>query len=116
MLVPRAVEVDSQIITVFDPIVAHARSSRSPPTSTPAGCSAERPAIIVGGELQLSMLDLTYEPSNGVYLAPLQMQANNGILVIDDFGRQTASPPRSSSTAGSSRSTAASTTCRSATA
>ena len=47
-----------------------------------------RPAIIAGGELQLSQLDLTYEPSSGVYIAPLQMQANNGVFVIDDFGRQ----------------------------
>jgi hypothetical protein len=38
------------------------------------------------------MLDLTYEPSNGVYLAPIQMQANNGVLVIDDFGRQLMTP------------------------
>ena len=59
------------------------------------------------------MLDLTYEQSSGVYIAPLQMQANNGIFVIDDFGRQTSSRPRRCSTAGSSRSTARSTTCRS---
>jgi hypothetical protein len=52
----------------------------------------ERPAIIVGGELSMNMLDLTLETSNGVYIAPLQMQANNGIFVIDDFGRQTMSP------------------------
>ncbi len=38
------------------------------------------------------MMDLTYEASNGIYLAPIQMQANNGLLVIDDFGRQTVSP------------------------
>ena len=37
-------------------------------------------------------MDLTYEASNGIYLAPIQMQANNGLLVIDDFGRQTVSP------------------------
>jgi hypothetical protein len=38
------------------------------------------------------MMDLTFEPNSGVYLAPIQMQANNGLLVIDDFGRQIISP------------------------
>ena len=38
------------------------------------------------------MMDLTFEPNSGVYLAPIQMQANNGLLVIDDFGRQGISP------------------------
>jgi hypothetical protein len=36
----------------------------------------------------LSQLDLTLEAASGVYVAPLQMQANNGVFVIDDFGRQ----------------------------
>src|SRR5690606_32642807 len=51
-----------------------------------------RPAIMAGGELTTASLDLTHEAANGIYLAPLQMQANNGILVIDDFGRQSVSP------------------------
>ncbi len=52
----------------------------------------KRPSIVAGGELTASMMDLTFEPNSGVYLAPIQMQANNGLLVIDDFGRQGISP------------------------
>ncbi|MBI2704307.1 MAG: AAA family ATPase [Actinobacteria bacterium] len=91
VLVPKAVEVDTQIITVYDPI-AHIAIEPQPPDLDPRWVLCRRPAIISGGELQLEMLDLTYETSNGVYIAPLQMQANNGIFVIDDFGRQTVSP------------------------
>ncbi|MEZ5341554.1 MAG: hypothetical protein R2706_08900 [Acidimicrobiales bacterium] len=52
----------------------------------------QRPLVIVGGELSSQMLDLQYDQVSGVYTAPIQMQANNGILVVDDFGRQQISP------------------------
>lgn len=91
VLVPRAVEVDSQVIVVYDPII-HKPIEPQPPGIDPRWVLCERPAIVAGGELTTAELDLTYEQANGIYLAPLQMQANNGILVIDDFGRQTVSP------------------------
>ncbi len=91
VFVPRAVEVDNQIITVFDPVV-HEPVGEQPPDLDPRWVLCRRPSIVVGGELTTSMMDLTYESSNGIYLAPIQMQANNGLLVIDDFGRQTVSP------------------------
>jgi hypothetical protein len=47
---------------------------------------------VVGGELIPSMLELRLDESSGIYAAPLQMKANNGILLIDDFGRQLMSP------------------------
>jgi hypothetical protein len=87
VLVPRAVEVDSQIITVFDPVI-HVPAPEQPRDLDPRWVLCSRPAVIAGGELQLAQLDLTYEAANGVYIAPLQMQANNGVFVIDDFGRQ----------------------------
>jgi predicted ATPase with chaperone activity len=51
-----------------------------------------RPCIIVGGELTMGLLDLRHDDTTGVYSAPLQMKANNGLFVIDDFGRQQVSP------------------------
>ncbi|HZI78189.1 MAG TPA: hypothetical protein VFD69_01685, partial [Vicinamibacterales bacterium] len=47
-----------------------------------------RPLVMVGGELTLESLDLTYSPTGGFYGAPVQTKANGGVLVIDDFGRQ----------------------------
>src|SRR5574340_776110 len=52
----------------------------------------EVPCIVVGGELIPSMLELRLDEISGIYAAPLQMKANNGIFIIDDFGRQLMSP------------------------
>ena len=91
VLVPRAVEFDRAIITVFDPSIHEAI------TPQPEGLDARwvlclRPCVIVGGELTAKQLDLERDDSTGVYRAPLQMKANNGIFVIDDFGRQKMTP------------------------
>jgi hypothetical protein len=91
IVVPRAVEVDGQIITVFDPVI-HEPTDPQPAGLDPRWVLCKRPSVIVGGELQKSQLDLSYDPGAGIYAAPLQMQANNGILVIDDFGRQAMTP------------------------
>ncbi|MBW8896463.1 MAG: hypothetical protein JF613_09825 [Acidobacteria bacterium] len=52
-----------------------------------------RPVVVVGGELTLEMLDLTFNPISKFYEAPIQMKANGGVFVVDDFGRQRI-PPR----------------------
>ena len=51
-----------------------------------------RPMVMVGGELTLASLELSYSSTTGFYRAPVQAVANGGVLVIDDFGRQTCSP------------------------
>jgi predicted ATPase with chaperone activity len=95
MLVPHAVEVEGHIIRVFDP-VNHTRIS---PPADQNGLEREadndrrwvlcqRPLVMVGGELTLDACNLAYAPGSGFYRAPLQMVANGGVLVIDDFGRQ----------------------------
>jgi DNA-binding MarR family transcriptional regulator len=85
--VPYSVEVDGEIINVFDPVV-HQPVEDQPKDLDPRWVLCRRPCIIVGGELGPEMLELQYQSGSGTYLAPVQMQANNGILVIDDFGRQ----------------------------
>jgi hypothetical protein len=52
----------------------------------------KRPLIMTGGELTLADLELKYSPQAKFYIAPVQMKANCGILVIDDFGRQKMRP------------------------
>ena len=52
----------------------------------------DRPCLTVGGELSAAMLELRLDESTHVFVAPAQMKANNGILIIDDFGRQVLSP------------------------
>jgi hypothetical protein len=47
-----------------------------------------RPVVITGGELTLSMLDLDFDESCRFYTAPPQLKAANGLLIVDDLGRQ----------------------------
>jgi hypothetical protein len=91
VMIPYAVEVDNQIISVYDPVVHHPIDHDDEDVD-PRWILCKRPCIIVGGELIPSMLELRLDESSGIYAAPLQMKANNGILLIDDFGRQLMSP------------------------
>ncbi len=91
ILVPYAVEVDGQIISVGDPAV-HELLPLEGTYIDPRWMYCRRPFISVGGELVTSMLDLQRDEGSGTYMAPLQMKANNGILLMDDFGRQMMSP------------------------
>jgi predicted ATPase with chaperone activity len=91
VLIPYAVEVDNQIISLYDPVV-HQPLDHEDPDMDPRWIVCKRPCIIVGGELIPSMLELRLDESSGIYAAPLQMKATNGILIIDDFGRQLMSP------------------------
>jgi hypothetical protein len=97
--VPHAIEVEGQIIRVFDP-VSHRALSRDPeqgglvrrPAADGRWVACRRPMVMVGGELTLEALDLSYSRQLGFYGAPVQTKANGGVLVIDDFGRQRSSP------------------------
>jgi hypothetical protein len=91
VLMPYAVEVDAQIITLYDPVVHH-RIECDDPDIDPRWVLCKRPYIMVGGELVPGMLELRLDEASGIYAAPLQMKANNGIFLIDDFGRQLISP------------------------
>jgi predicted ATPase with chaperone activity len=91
ILIPYAVEVDNQIINLYDPVVHH-KVDYEDPDIDPRWVLCKRPCIVVGGELIPSMLELRLDEASGIYAAPLQMKANNGIFIIDDFGRQLMSP------------------------
>ena len=99
--VPRAIEYAGQVITVYDPIV-HTAIEIEPDAPTALRRSkrfdsryvcCERPTVVTGGELSLSMLDLVYNPTARTYQAPLQLKSTGGIFIVDDLGRQ-AEPPQ----------------------
>src|SRR5437667_5231195 len=91
IVLPYAIVIDEQIIRVYDPsrhkplVALDARFDRR-------WVPVARPFVEVGGELTLEDLDLVFDPSSQVHQAPFQMKANGGVLLIDDFGRQRASP------------------------
>ena len=91
VLVPYAVEVDGHIITLFDPVV-HQALPANDDLLDPRWAVCRRPCITVGGELSSAMLELQLDESTRCFIAPFQMKANNGILIIDDFGRQMVAP------------------------
>jgi hypothetical protein len=91
IVVPWAVEVDGQIITIVDPAV-HEAVDFPDLDVDPRWLICKRPFVAVGGELVNTMLDLQKDETTGAFSAPLQMKASNGMLLIDDFGRQMMSP------------------------
>ncbi|MFN7545747.1 MAG: AAA family ATPase [Acidobacteriota bacterium] len=91
ILLPYAVEVDNQVIQIYDPVVHHRVETNSQNIDA-RWVRCKRPCIVVGGELVPNMLELRLDEASGIYAAPLQMKANNGIFIIDDFGRQMISP------------------------
>ena len=86
--IPYAVEVDGQIITVYDPGVHRECGEAVSDETDKRWVLCQRPRILTGGELSYEMLDIQLSNSNRFYTAPLQMKANNGVLILDDFGRQ----------------------------
>jgi hypothetical protein len=102
VFVPYAVECQGNIIQVFDPVYHHRLDEQESTSLLQAvgldepydrrWVKCRRPFIVSGGELTLDMLDLRYNYTSKVYEAPFQLKANNGIYLIDDFGRQRATP------------------------
>ena len=100
MHIPHALDVDGQTITMFDPVNHHHLKGAEASSSVITTASYDRrwecirrPVVVVGGELTLEMLDLTFNPIAKFYEAPIQLKANGGVFVVDDFGRQRI-PPR----------------------
>ena len=100
--IPYAVEIEGQIIKIYDEINHVAIPEIEPPRSATGNLNSrrtdqrwikiKRPVIMVGGELGLDGLELMFDPINKYYEAPFQMKANGGMFLIDDFGRQQVRP------------------------
>lgn len=92
--IPRAISAAGEVIRLYDPNSHECL----PPAGSEVGFEQleydkrwvriRRPTIVVGGELKLENLDVVTNPVTGISEAPLQLKANCGTLVIDDFGRQ----------------------------
>jgi energy-coupling factor transporter ATP-binding protein EcfA2 len=99
MYIPYALDVDGQVIRIFDGVnheVVDDGSQRmkfgTGLSSDPRWVKIKRPVIMVGGELTLQGLDLVYDATNKFYEAPFQVKSNGGMFLIDDFGRQQVRP------------------------
>ncbi len=101
VFVPYAVECQGNIVQVFDPIYHQRLEENQEPSALTVSVEGSydrrwikcrRPFIVSGGELTLDMLDLRFNRTSKIYEAPFQLKANNGVYLIDDFGRQRATP------------------------
>ncbi len=92
--IPKAITIDRDIIRLFDPMshvaapIERMEGLLSDNSIDKRWIRIERPTIVVGGELTMQHLEITYNPLTGISEAPIQMKSNCGTLVIDDFGRQ----------------------------
>jgi hypothetical protein len=100
MYVPHAIDVDGQTVTVYDP-VNHETLEKSEEGASSVVAEKprdrrwvriRRPVVVVGGELTLDMLDLSFNPISKFHEAPIHMKANGGVFLVDDFGRQRMRP------------------------
>jgi hypothetical protein len=96
--VPHAIEVEGQIIRIYDPVTHNAVDVDDAPDGLDLGQAmdqrwirCDRPLVVTGGELTIEHLQLGRH-HGGYYKAPPQLLANGGVLVVDDFGRQRCSP------------------------
>ncbi|QSP94971.1 AAA family ATPase [Marinobacter salinisoli] len=94
VMIPHAVEMGGEIVQIFDPQI-HQRIDSTfrdddlfAQVSDPRWYRCHRPLVVVGGELELSMLDISHDPKARLHKAPIGLLANNGVLLIDDLGRQ----------------------------
>jgi len=105
--IPYAFVADGNIVTLYDPSLhilddtptefgdesdAMIRRLLSEGGHDARWVKIRRPVIVVGGELNLEMLDLRFNSDANFYQAPIHFKANGGVFLIDDFGRQLVSP------------------------
>ncbi len=100
--VPYALTIGGYIVSLYDPLVfREVALSKEDMKALRVDSSSEvdrrwglfkRPAVVVGGELTMEALELRFDPIAKIYEAPLQLKANGGMFLIDDFGRQMMSP------------------------
>jgi hypothetical protein len=100
--VPYCVDLGGDVMQVYDPTIHRAVAGSAGTTESGMGARRQRidqrwvacyrPLVITGGELNLDMLDLKFNPLAKFYEAPLHIKALNGTFLIDDFGRQRAKP------------------------
>jgi hypothetical protein len=99
IFIPYAIEVDGHIVTMYDP-VSHTivdgdvseRGLLAVDQWDRRWARIRRPVVVAGGELTLDMLDLRFNPLSKYYEAPIQLKANGGVFLVDDFGRQRVRP------------------------
>jgi hypothetical protein len=86
--IPYAIEVDGQVIRLFDPHTHEPAKFDKELEYDSRWVKIRPPLVVVGGELTIENMELICSPIQRFYEAPFQMKSNGGVLVVDDLGRQ----------------------------
>lgn len=100
IFLPRTLLIEGQLVQLFDPqchsvVEEHApaeQQEQPQPAYDRRWLRIKRPAVVVGGEMDLGSLEIGYNSQTKVCEASLQMKGNCGVFVVDDFGRQKIGP------------------------
>ena len=92
--IPRALSIDGEILSLFDPMVHEDITEEAGDGVLGKSSHDQRwvrvtwPTVVAGGELTMDQLEVSQNPITRIYESPLQLKSNCGTLLIDDFGRQ----------------------------
>lgn len=106
VIIPHALYIHGQLIRIFDkavhqPVLVEPEAVDDFGLFKPQARTAKydqrwllvrRPVVVVGGELTQEGLELSFDPVAKFYQAPPHLKAQDGMFVIDDFGRQRVRP------------------------
>lgn len=106
IIIPHSLYVYGQIVRVYDAAVHQAiepemeaaddyglfKPKMSNSRFDQRWIEVRRPVVVVGGELTQEGLELSFDPMAHFYQAPPHIKAQDGVFVIDDFGRQRVRP------------------------
>jgi hypothetical protein len=92
--IPYCIGIEENIIRVFDQHVHEVVENSDQPSHLldRRWVRIKRPLVVAGGEMTLDSLDLIYSRGLRYYEAPLQLKANGGTFLVDDYGRQRVDP------------------------
>jgi len=91
---PHALLIGSDIVQLYDALLHRApqpyqlRQLGEPRQMDPRWILCQRPVLTLDAEFSAAQLALQPDAQGGCYRAPPQLQANNGLLIVDDLGRQ----------------------------
>src|SRR5256712_12801144 len=90
--IPFAIDIERQVMRLYDPL-HHQRVQRQLPMNFDSRwVLTKRPFVKAGRATNTPPPAPSFGPPMRYYQAPIQLKANGGIFLLDDFGRQDSSP------------------------
>ena len=92
MAIPHALDLGGHTMRLFDAVVHEEVAGTEELSFDRRFALCHRPIVTLGTELTLADLEAVYSETDHTYMAPPQLKAAGGVLVVDDLGRQAILP------------------------